>query len=198
MTQELDDVTNEMCKLGVVACDGMPLLTHACTMSFAAFHAAQLAHLNVTLAPSPMNHERSRLQGKASKAIDLVTLSRYWKHAPSNARETIQSVAGPSAGLLWSDCSRDERSGRLQGPSLSASPSQPTRPAVSRVGKHLRTEHKLGHTSGSCAECRSTASARHACRTAGARTRVHHAIRHCVANMCRKAGPNPQGRSLDS
>ena len=50
-----------------------------------------------------MNHERSRLQGKAGKAIDIVTLSRFWKHASSTARETIQSVAGPSTGLLWSD-----------------------------------------------------------------------------------------------
>ena len=31
-----------------------------------------------------------------------------------------------------------------------------------------------------------------ACRAAGARTRVHHAIRHCFANMCRKAGPNTE------
>ena len=31
-----------------------------------------------------------------------------------------------------------------------------------------------------------------ACRAADARTRVHHAMRHCVANMCRKADPNPE------
>ena len=46
---------------------------------------AHLAHQNVTLAPSPMNHERSRLQGKAGKAVDIVTLSRLWKHASSGA-----------------------------------------------------------------------------------------------------------------
>ena len=114
MAQELDDVTNEMCKLGVVACEGMHAVDPRLHDVIAAFHAAQLVHQNVTLAPSPMNHERCRVQGKASKAIDIVTLSRYWKHAPSNARETIQSVAGPRTGLLWSDCSRDERGGWLQ------------------------------------------------------------------------------------
>ena len=46
---------------------------------------AHLAHQNVTLAPSPMNHERSRLQGKAGKAVDIVTPSRFWKHASSGA-----------------------------------------------------------------------------------------------------------------
>ena len=48
--------------------------------------------------------------------------------------------------------------------------------------------HKPEHARGSCAECRSTASAD----TPMARTRVHHAIRHCVANMCRKAGLNSE------
>ena len=43
----------------------------------AAYPPARLAHQNVTLAPSPVNHERSRLQGKAGKAIDIVTLSRF-------------------------------------------------------------------------------------------------------------------------
>ena len=108
---ELDDVTNEMCKLGVVVCDGLPAVD-----VIAACLPAHLAHQNVTLAPSPMNHERSGLQGEAGKAIDIVTLSRFWKHAPSNARETTQSVAGLGTGLLWNDCSRDfVRSGHLQG-----------------------------------------------------------------------------------
>ena len=31
-----------------------------------------------------------------------------------------------------------------------------------------------------------------ACRAAGARTRVHHATRHCVANQCCKAGLNSE------
>ena len=90
-----------------------PLLTRLHDV-IASCPPAQLAHQNATLTPSFMNHERSRLQGKAGKAIDVVTLSRFWKHASSSARETIQSVAGPSTGLLWSDCSRDERSGWLQ------------------------------------------------------------------------------------
>ena len=65
-----------------------------------------------------------------------------------------------SSGLLWSDCSRDERSGWLQDHHFPASLSQPTQPAASRAGKHLCTgTYKLEHTRGSCAEFRSTASA---------------------------------------
>ena len=121
---------------------------------------AHLAHQNVTLAPTPMNHERSRLQGKAGKAVDIVTLSRLWKHASSNARETIQPVVGPSTGLLWSDCSRDERSGWLQGPSFPASLSQPKSACrESRREASVHWHHKLEHKRGSCAEFRSTASA---------------------------------------
>ena len=91
--QELGDVTNELCKLGVVVCDVMSAVGPRLHEVIAACPPAHLAHQNVALAPSPMNHEHC---------------------APSNARETIQSVAGLGTGLLWSDCSRDERAGWLQ------------------------------------------------------------------------------------
>ena len=110
--QELEDVTGELCNFGVVVCDGTPAVDPRLHDVIASCPPAQLAHQNATPTSSPMNHERSRLPGKAGKAIDIVTLSRFWKHASSTARETIQSVAGPSIGLLWSDCSRDERSGQ--------------------------------------------------------------------------------------
>ena len=67
--QELDDVTNEMCKMGVVVCDGMPAVHPGLHDVIAACPPAQLAHLNATLKPSPTSHERSRLEGKAGNAI---------------------------------------------------------------------------------------------------------------------------------
>ena len=109
--QDLDDVTNEMCKLGVVVCDGMPAVDPRLHDVIAACPSAQLAYQNVTLGAEP---DEPRTQQTARKVIDIVTLSRFWKQAPSNARETIQSVAGPGTGLLWRDCSRDERNGWLQ------------------------------------------------------------------------------------
>ena len=66
-----------------------PLLTLVSTKASRTILPAHLAHQNVTTQPSPMNHERGRLQGKAGKAIDIVAMSRFWRHAPSNARETI-------------------------------------------------------------------------------------------------------------
>ena len=69
------------------------------------------AHRVAQLSPSSQSHERSRLQSKASKAVDIVGLCRCWQQFPNRTRETIQSVPGPSTELFWSDCSRDERSG---------------------------------------------------------------------------------------
>ena len=105
---------------------------------------AQLTHQNATLAPSP--------HGKAGKATDIVTLSRLWKHASSNARGTIQSVAGASTALLWSDCSRGERSGWLQDHHFQ----QALLNQLSRWEASAHRHHKSEHTRGSCAECRST------------------------------------------
>ena len=66
-----NDVTNEMRDLGVVVCDGMPAVDPRLHDVIAASPPAHLALQNVTLAPSPMNHERSRLPGKVGKAIDM-------------------------------------------------------------------------------------------------------------------------------
>ena len=81
-----------MCKLGVVACDGMPAFDPRLHDVIAACPPAQLAHQNVTLAPSPMNHERSRFQGKAG-------------HASSNARDArlsdrLQVLARACSGAI--------------------------------------------------------------------------------------------------
>ena len=157
----------------------------------AACSPAHLAHQNVTLAPGPMNHERSRLQGKAGKAIDIVTLSRFWKHAPSNVRETIQLVAGPGTGLLWSDCSRDERSGWLQTHHFQQA--FLNRLSLPRVapGSTCALAKQTGAHKGQLCGMPLDSFGRHshgACRAAGARTRVHRAICHCVTNVRRKAG----------
>ena len=82
------------------------LLTHACTMSSLPVPPAQLAHYNVTLAPSLMNHERSRLQGKAGKATDIVTLNRFWMQVPalacSGATVHVTSVADGCRTITFS------------------------------------------------------------------------------------------------
>ena len=84
----------------LLSCDGMPAVDPRLRDVIAACRPAQLAHQNATRTLSSMNHEPSRLLGKAGRAIDIVTLSRLWKHASSNTRETIQSVAGPGSGQL--------------------------------------------------------------------------------------------------
>ena len=59
----------------------------------------------------------------------------------------------------------------------------------------MHWHHKLEHTRGSCAEFRSTASADTPMALAGQQAHGHvctHAIRHCVANICRKAGLNSE------
>ena len=157
--------------------DGVPAVDPRLHDAIAACLPAQLAHQNATLTPSPMNNERSRLQGKARKAIDIVTLSRLWKHASSNAPETIQSVAGPSTGLLWSDCSRDERSGWMQ---------DHHRLSLPRLtpGSICALAPQTGARKGQLCGMPLDSFGRHshgARRAAGAQTLVNHAIREEVA-----------------
>ena len=169
-----------------------PPLTRACTMS----SLLALPH-NLHTTPSSMNHERSRLHGKAGKAIDIVTLSMFWKHASSNARETIQSVAAPSTGLVWSDCSRDEPSGWLQDHHFQLTLlNRLSLPRVTLGSICALAPHTGAHKGQLCAMPLDSFG-RHshgACRAAGARTRVHHAIRQCVASLCRKAGTRRRSR----
>ena len=169
--QELDDVTNEMCKPGVVVCDGMPTLVSTKSSLLVTLH---------TRKSHSRRAQRSRLQGNAGKSIDIVTLSRFWKHASSNARETTQSVAGLCTGLALERWLQDLR--------FSESTSQPTQPAASRAWKHLCTGTTYRSTQGAVERN----AARQRRQTLpwclpGVRTRVHRAIRHCCANMCRNS-----------
>ena len=168
--QELEDVTSELCNFGVVVCDGTPVVDPRLHDVIASCRPAYHAQLHAATTTSPTNHARSRLQGKAGKAIDIVTLSRLWKHLSSNAKETIQSVAGPGTGnrlslprvAPGSICALAPQSGERKG-QLCGMP-------LDSFGRHSHG----------------------ACRAAGTRTRVHHAIRHCVANFCRKVGLNAE------
>ena len=138
----------ELCNLGVVVCDGTPVVDPRLFDVIASCPPAQLAHKNATPTPSPMNHERSRRQGKAGKAIDIVTLSRFWKHASSTTRETIQSVAGPTTGLLWMRLFTRRAQRVAAGPPFSAGLPQSTQLATSHSGKHLRTGTTIWSTQG--------------------------------------------------
>ena len=100
-----------------------------------------------------------------------------------------------SSGLLWSDCSRDERSGWLQDHHFQqACFSRLSLPRVA-PGSICALAPQTGAQKRQLRGIPLDSFGRHshvACRAAGARTRLHHAIRHCVANICRKEGLNSE------
>ena len=198
--QELEDVTSELCNFGVGVCDGTPVVDPHLHDVIASCPPANCAQQHAALTPSPTNHARSRLQGKAGKAIDIVTLSRLWKHLSSNAKETIQSVAGPGTGLLWSDCSRDERNGWLQDHHFQQA--LLNRLSLPRVapGSICALAPQSGERKGQLCGMPLDSFGRHshgACRAAGTRTRVPPRDPPLCCQLLPKSGTERGGRSRD-
>ena len=106
----------------LLVCGGMPAVDPRLRDVIASLPSPNAEHTRTPHSRgAPMNHERSRLQGKAGKAIDIVTLSRLLEARPRAMHPRLSN----RLQVLVLACSgatvHDERSGWLQDHQFSAS-----------------------------------------------------------------------------
>ena len=123
--------------------------------------------------------DRSRLQGKGGKLLDLYRLAAAWATLPTEQQEAVDSQTGPGEGTLFGDLSSDEREGWLQDHHFTHAVLARLGAPVCAPGHFCSLRTASGPRAGQVCQQPLDRAGRHLapCRAGGLATRLHHALR---------------------
>ena len=178
--KEMEIASTELATLGLTADPIGPSLqkqamhkVQSCTCT-AEIHAHDV--LKQQAAPF---QDRSRLQGRGGKLLDLHRLAGAWDSLPTEQQEAIHSQAGPGEGTLFGDLSSDEREGWLQDHHFNHAALARLGAPVCAPGHFCALRVASGPRAGLVCQQPLGRDGRHLvpCRAGGIATRLHHALR---------------------
>ena len=134
--------------------------------------------------------DRSRLQGRGGKLIDMVRLARGWPKMSQWRQETILSQAGVGEGTLFGDISADEREGWLADHHFGHAVLTRMGAPVCAPGHRCSLTPQSGPRKGIQCQQPLDRHGRHLqpCRAGGIATRLHHSLRRRLATSLRESG----------